>query len=374
MSEQSSLRILLVTEASGAGVGRHLNDLAQGLLDRGHAVDLWYGTRRLMPLFAQQLKDLAARGARTWGFATPTGPSLGDVGTVIAFRWQLRYMGPYDMLHGHSSKGGALVRLAFGRSHGARVYTPHALYTLNPQLSWRAQWFYSTVERVLAQRTELIICTSEDERRHALSIGLPESRLVVVHNGLPPIAYYPRSQARRMLGLSQDVPVIGFVGRLCSQKNPVLAMRAHAEVLQRIPNVVLCVIGDGELRAEMAHVSPGSVVFTHTEEADALMKAFDVLLLTSDYESFGYVLLEAAQAGVPAVSTPVGIAPELLKDGTAGITAPANATALADACVHLLTDSVLRSRCGQIAQWRVASFNVDRMVDETLAEYRRALD
>jgi len=373
MTNPSSLRILLVTEASGIGVARHLGDLAHALLDRGHAVDLWYGTPRLLPLFAQHLKGLVARGVRTWGFDTPTGPSLRDVGTVIAFRQRLRRNGPYDVLHGHSSKGGALVRLAFGRSHGARVYTPHALYTLNIHLSRGSQWLFSTVERILAPRAEMIICNSENERRHAVDMGLPEQRLTVVHNGLPSIAYRSRSEARRLLGLPETALVVGFVGRLCLQKNPLLAVHTHARILKRLPGAVLCMIGDGDLRAETTRAFPNNVVIAHTEEAPALMKAFDVLLLTSSYESFGYVLVEAAQAGVPAVSTPVGIAPDLMGDGEAGFMVPDDAAALADACVRLLADDTLRARCGEVARQRAVGFTTDRMVEETLAVYGRAL-
>ena len=373
MANRSSLRILLVTESSGVGVGRHLDELAHALLNRGHAVDLWYGTPRLMPLFAKQLKGLAARGVRTWGFDTPTRPSLGDVGTVMAFRRQLRRKGPYDVLHGHSSKGGALVRLAFGRSHGARVYTPHALYTLNVHLGRGSRWLFSTVERILACRAEMIICNSENERRHAVHMGLPEQRLAVVHNGLPSISYRSRSDARRLLRLPEIAPVVGFVGRLCLQKNPLLAVHTHARILKRLPDAVLCMIGDGELQAETTRRSSSNVVLAHTEDAPALMKAFDVLLITSGYESFGYSLVEAAQAGVPAVSTPVGIGPDLLGDSEAGFMVPDDAAALADACVRLLADGTLRARCGAVARQRAMGFTTDRMAEETLAVYGRAL-
>ena len=121
-------------------------------------------------------------------------------------------------------------------------------------------------------------------------------------------------------------------------------------------------IGDGELLTETTKAARGNVMLTHTEEASALMKAFDVLLLTSAYESFGYVLVEAAQAGVPAVSTPVGIAPDLLADSEAGFMAPETRRS-ADACVRLLTDDALRARCGEVARQRAASFTIERMAE-----------
>jgi glycosyltransferase involved in cell wall biosynthesis len=83
--------------------------------------------------------------------------------------------------------------------------------------------------------------------------------------------------------------------------------------------------------------------------------------------------VEAAQAGVPAVSTPVGIAPDLMGDGEAGFMVPDDAAALADACVRLLADDTLRARCGEVARQRAVGFTTDRMVEETLAVYGRAL-
>ena len=75
----------------------------------------------------------------------------------------------------------------------------------------------------------MIIVNSEYERRHAIDMSLPEHRLTVVHNGLPAIAYRSRADARRLFGATQTAPVVSFVGRLCLQKDPLLAVHTHPE-------------------------------------------------------------------------------------------------------------------------------------------------
>ena len=83
-----------------------------------------------MPLFEQQLKGLAARGVRTWVLRRQPSRLHRDVGMMAAFRQKLRENGPYDVLHGHSSKGGALVRLAFGTlQRSARIHPSCLVHT-----------------------------------------------------------------------------------------------------------------------------------------------------------------------------------------------------------------------------------------------------
>ncbi|CAN5899990.1 hypothetical protein BH20PSE1_BH20PSE1_26160 [soil metagenome] len=69
----------------------------------------------------------------------------------------------------------------------------------------------------------------------------------------------------------------------------------------------------------------------------------------------------------------VGIAPDLMGDSEPGFMVPDDAAALADACVRLLADDTLSARCGEVARQRAVGFTTDRMVEETLAVYGRAL-
>ena len=77
------------------------------------------------------------------------GPS--DWSSLRVLTKLVRETGPYDILHGHSSKAGALVRLLPRSLPGARIYTPHALRTMDPEISWPAALIYGSAERLLAR-------------------------------------------------------------------------------------------------------------------------------------------------------------------------------------------------------------------------------
>src|SRR4029079_12057804 len=140
-----------------------------------------------------------------------------DVRRLIAV---IRTHGPFDLIHGHSSKGGALARLAARWLGIPSIYTPHAFVTLDPTLPRWKRALYGRIERWLAQHSAGVIAVSEDEAAHARALGIDARMVHVVHNGLATIDFLPREQARSQLRLSPDDFVIGFIGRLAAQKAP----------------------------------------------------------------------------------------------------------------------------------------------------------
>ena len=104
------------------------------------------------------------------------------------------------------------------------------------------------------------------------------------------------------------------------------------------------------------------------------MRAFDVFALTSIFEGFGLVLVEAMAAGRPVVATRVSAIPEVVSDGETGFLVEAgNPQAVADALARL-TDPALRARLGAAGSRRVAEhFTLERMWEGTDAVYARVL-
>lgn len=110
-------------------------------------------------------------------------------------------------------------------------------------------------------------------------------------------------------------------------------------------------------------------------DVPGLLRAADVLLLTSRWEGLPYAVLEAMAAGVPLVATRVGGIPELVVDGATGVVAePGDTEGIAAALMRLLGDRALRSRLGAEAKRRSRRlFSEARMVDATAVVYRAAL-
>ena len=104
------LRILMVVESSAGGTGRHVLDLCEGLIARGCEVHLIHSTRRIDQLFRDRVATI--KGLHRQGQPLRTCPHPADLTATLAIRHYLQTLGPFDVIHGHSSKGGALARLA----------------------------------------------------------------------------------------------------------------------------------------------------------------------------------------------------------------------------------------------------------------------
>jgi glycosyltransferase involved in cell wall biosynthesis len=246
--------------------------------------------------------------------------------------WQLRKLaaihGPFDLIHGHSSKAGALTRLRLPGRHVPVLYTPHAFRTMDPTLGSKGRLIYGGIERLLGTfLTDRLICVSQDEYDHALSLGIPEKRLRVVVNGVNARPISQRTAIRRRYGIPQDALLFGFVGRMTRQKAPERLVEAFARIAPHLPQAHLLMIGIGELadttremiRAagleDRAHID-GSV------RGVTAIDAVDVVVMPSRYEAMSYVMLEAAAAGKPLLLADVGGARTVLEHGRNGYIVP----------------------------------------------------
>ncbi|OZG57213.1 glycosyltransferase family 1 [Bifidobacterium tissieri] len=119
-----------------------------------------------------------------------------------------------------------------------------------------------------------------------------------------------RERVRRELGLDDDTTAIGFCGRLRPQKNPVFLIDVFQRYLSLNPKSVLLIVGDGELRDDVAarvakYGIADRVRFLGGERNDVneLYQAMDAFVLPSIFEGFGIVYLEAQCAGLPCLAS-----------------------------------------------------------------------
>ncbi len=345
-----------MVESAAGGVARYLADLLPLQVDDGFDVTVLYSPGRTDAAWRRAEAALAAKGVAlaTLGMRREVG--LWDLGDALKLRRWVRGQAPFDVVHAHSSKAGALVRMAFpGR--GAKVYTPNAFATMSTAIGPRKRAAYATFERLLSRSGGVTMLVSEDELAHARGLRLPESKLRMVPMGMAIAPTGEREAARGELGLSSEETVVGFVGRFWDQKDPTTAVRAFAAYARVGGEGVLVMVGygDGARDVEAAAAREGiadRVRLVLDGDAPKLMPAFDALLMTSLYESFGYVLLEAAVNGVPCVATPVGIAPPLAEAGGATLFPVGDHEAAARALAAALAPE---ARAGGSARARAAA-------------------
>lgn len=369
------MKICLVIEAGGGGASRHVLDLASELPRRGHHVRLIYSDVRAD---ARHLAEIAALPIVAQPLEMHRSLGLHDLTSAKALSVALRDAGPFDIVHGHSSKAGAIVRLA-NVGGARRVYTPHAFRGLDPNSNALSRLVYNGAEIALgALRTDALIAVSREELAFAKRFHIADGRCHLIRNGVIHIPDVTREQARAKLGLPTEAIVFGFVGRLSYQKAPERFVEAMARVLRQIPAAHAVVLGDGENAAavETAVAASGVAdrfIWRRQARAQELLPAFDAVVMTSRYEGLSYVLLESLAAQVPIITTDVAGADDVI--GTTGCgTIVANDDRVVDrlesAVMALGTDSAARAAMATAAARRSKEINGMRMIDETEQLYR----
>lgn len=372
---ERALRIALVLETSGGGSGRHVLDLASGLVARGHHICVIWSPVRAQQDFVAQLKAISGVETRTLEMNRQVGAA--DARSRKNLIKVIKEAGPFDILHGHSSKAGALVRLLPRSVGGKRIYTPHAFRTMDPDLGAPQRLVYGTIEKLLAARTDKIIAVSEAERVHATTrLGISERQTQRVINGvdLPPGT--SRSAARAEMGLQENDIAIGFVGRLDTQKNPLRFVQAVSAARKSVPEIRGIVIGDGALRAAAEAAADKSAFrFMGWCDGPKLFAGLDIFCMTSQYEAMPYTLLEALHAGVPIISTAVGGVEETVVDGENGHILPLDADDrdIGKVLAEVAGSAGTRTAFGAAGKTLARKRTIDDMVDNTLGVYYSTL-
>jgi len=368
-----AIKVLMIAEACGGGAGRHVLDLAEGLLERGLDVHLIHSPGRVDAFFHERLGRL--RAIRQVSYPMHRGVHPGDFSAAWWVRRYIREHGPFDIIHGHSAKGGALARLAAWGRGTPVLYTLHGFVAMDPGLAWRRRQLYHALEWALSKLSDRIIAVSPEEQRFCIRSGLGRSRVVLIPNGIAPIAFPPRPLARQRLGLAADCVVAGFVGRLVDQKAPDVLIKALAGVARTAPRCRLIIVGAGPLEGELRALADRQgvadrILWLGECDGKAILPAFDLLTLPSRKEGLPYVVLEALAAGLPILATASAGVEILVRHGHNGLIVPPDRPDLfAAALADLIADPDRRARLGRASLERATQFTAGRMVDRTIAEY-----
>lgn len=350
------MRILAVSAVMGAGGAEVVADVVvRELVARGHDVLLASGG-------GFRADRLRRDGVEHLDLPLGTGRPVDVLRAVVRLRREVRRFHP-DVVHAHNVKACVVARLALGR----RVRVVATMHGVPAHQEARAA-------RLLRATADHVVAVSAHVADVLRDGGVPEHRVSVVENAVPPVTTVARDEARRRLDLPDDRPVALVLARLAQQKRHDLLLEAWADVPD---DAVLLVAGDGPTRPALeaqraalpAQVRDRVLLLGERTDVDVLLGATDLLVLPTDWEGLPISLLEALGAGVPAVVSDVG-GVSAVADGLR-LVPPGSAPALADAVGHLLADAharhVLAVRGRDLVSGRFAP---ERMHDE----YARLLE
>ena len=352
-----------------SGMGAHMLALTDEYVARGLDVSVAFWPAPAAEALISRAAGLGATLLRT---PHPRDPAYADE-LVASFR----AVGP-DVVHVHVGTG----REDFGGARAAkRAGVPAVVETLHLPWLMRDSRRVPGLLRTLRE-VDRVLTVAERQAETYRRIGVPAAAMTAVLNGVPPRGPGPgREEARRRLGLRIDQPVVLTTGRLVDQKGHRYLVDCVPALVAAFPDVAVVVVGGGPLhdplrrRAEALGVGHAVRLVGHREDARALLDAADVYALPSVAEAMPLALLEAMDAGLPAVGTAIIGTDEALEDGVTGLLVPPrDPRALGEALLRLLGDPGLRRRYGAAARRRYETcFTARRMAEETLHVYDEAL-
>jgi glycosyltransferase involved in cell wall biosynthesis len=365
------------------GPVRMARELTEGLLRRGHSVDVLTTTLEAIdrpPAARWRSETEEVEGVRVRRLATPLRYRWMGVTPTLPFA--LRRLPRPDVGHIFGFRD-PVTTLTAGWCRRHRIpYVFEPLNMVKPQ--FRNVPLKRGFDRVLGnpvvRGAALVVANSEHERRQLVGLGVESDRVVVRPNGFPP-PHRERSEVLRpRLGLDAGTPLVLNVGRWSFKKGLDLLLEAMAELPAAHAALVGFDDGDGtrewleELRGRLGLRDRVQLLPPFGEEQPrALYAEADVFVLPSRDESFGLVAAEAAAAGVASVVTDQCGVADLLRD-RAALVVPVDADSIRQAIERLLDDPALRSRLGEGGRAVAAETSWESVVALQEEYYRRALD
>jgi glycosyltransferase involved in cell wall biosynthesis len=172
------------------------------------------------------------------------------------------------------------------------------------------------------------------------------------------------------------------VSRLVPIKNIPMLIEVIAHLKESFPQVLLHIVGEGPLRKELQNLIDKRQLSEHVimhgplfnVELGVFFAQSDCFVLGSDYEGYGMVLVEAATAGVPIVTTDVGCADELFENNrSAIIIPPGDVDAFTQALHRILNDEQLRTTLQKKSKEAIAALpSFDMILQRYMLSWRRA--
>ena len=239
--------------------------------------------------------------------------------------------------------------------------------------------FYdSKIGKSTMESADLITCVSNHEKEMLVKeIGLSDDNIKIIYNGINWVDWedIPDKKIFRDSYPEISEKFVIFAGRLATNKGiPDLIEAMYIEKSQEFDLVVMG--ADMGLGKDLDKIASSKGVKMHRlghvddEIYRSALSAAEILVLPSEYEAFGIVLLEAAAAQTPVVATRVGGIPEAMSEGKNGLIVDYNdPEALSGAMFTILEDNSLKNEMGKFGREFSKKFSWSSIVNQLESEY-----
>jgi glycosyltransferase involved in cell wall biosynthesis len=355
----------VVADGRPGGGTTHVLSLAVGLKQSGFRVAL-ATNRGSYAMGEAQALGIEARGIDF--FSSRISPR------AAARLWAAIHDLRPDLLHVHGGRASFFLALHLGRTPGCPVvYTVHGYHFTHR--GWPLRLLWTVAERYASSRWDRTVFVCDADRRFALAAGLfsVRGKRVVIRNGIAANAIPSGASGRYRL--------IGFLGRLTQQKDPLLFVETVRCLAAE--GYTAKMIGGGEMEAQVRSLvqrrglSEAITMLGSLPHGDALREIRDVsvLVVPSRWECIPIVIMEAMAMGIPVVAAGVAGIPEVIQSGVSGMLVPgADAESYAAALRRLAQDPDLRQQVVRRGLELVRTrFSHQRVASQHRAVYRSVL-
>jgi L-malate glycosyltransferase len=283
-----------------------------------------------------------------------------------------------DVIHAHDPHGVAMASLALSLGSGSSPGRSPALVVAR-RVDFHLKG--NSFSRWKHRQVDCFIAASNAIRAMLMADGVPESKVVTVHEGIDVehVLAAPPVNVHETFFLPHHAPVVGNVGALVPHKGQRHLIEAAHLVVQQLPDVRFVILGEGELREHLErlirehHLEKHVLLPGFRVDVLGCIKGFDLFVMSSVTEGLGTSLLDAMACSKAIVASKAGGIPEVVDDRVTGILVePRDHHGLAAAIVKLISDEQDRQRMATAGFERVsARFTVERMVAETAKVYAR---
>ncbi len=287
-----------------------------------------------------------------------------------------------DIVSAHGTRAAWYVLRALGGigQKPKLMYSEH-LFSFDARRSV-ARFPWMLIERSICQHANAMAFACRENARLAESRGwIASERIAMRHYGIELDDFTGQARdrlTRTALGIPNDAPLIGTVGRLIPQKGMRYLLDAASRVIAQQPSAMLLIVGDGELREELESHSHRLGIHEHVRFVGAVRHPWrilancDVIAFSSLFEGLPQTCIEALAIGMPVVATRMKGTSELIRSGQNGLLVPTrDARSLAGGILELLNDPELRRRFSEAGPSAVSEYRTEWMVARYRDVYER---
>lgn len=278
----------------------------------------------------------------------------------------------------------ALLNVAMGRLAAFVARVPLCVVVFHSQDALLAPFVARSrqvkrwlTEKALMPHFDRAIAVAETHKAYLVSSKrIPAEKISVIYNGIDLRQFVDAvdtQTVRRRLQIPDGARVVGIVASLWPWKAHDVFLRSAAILLEEVPDTYFVVVGDGPERDNLENMAGALGIADHVrflgtvDDVPALLRCFDVSVLSSAHEVFPLALLESMAAACPVVATNVGSIPEIVVDGLTGFLVPPGAPdRLAQGMLRVLRHPEFARKLGEEGRKRVEQeFTVERMISRT---------